>query len=131
MTTTMNGNIGTLRVESRPPRPVTSGRRLAVLGPVPRTTQSVAGVRRQVRDLMRRWDLPHLAGDAEFLTSELAANAVQHATGTQYTVAVAAAAGRLLVEVLDADPRLPVVRELDPARERGRALATLTLLADA
>lgn len=104
-------------------------RQLATRLSLPRAPQSVAALRHQIRELMRRWDLEDIADDAELLVSELAANAVQHATGLHYTVAVTASAGRILIEVFDSELRLPVVREPDIGRESGRGLTTLAALA--
>jgi anti-sigma regulatory factor (Ser/Thr protein kinase) len=102
---------------------------MAVRLPLPRVPQSVAVVRRQVRDVMEQWCLLDLADEAELLTSELAANAVQHATGRRYTVAIGACSGLIVVAVFDSEPRMPVLRELDAERESGRGLATVAALA--
>ena len=121
--------------ETMPPRacqsPVTSSghrsREISVIAP--RAGWSVPVIRHQVGDLLRQWQFHDIATDAELMTSELAANAVQHATGPSFAVSISASAGLLVVEVFDADPRLPSLREPDPDAERGRGLATLAALA--
>jgi anti-sigma regulatory factor (Ser/Thr protein kinase) len=94
-----------------------------------RVPQSVATVRHQVRDLMSQWNIEHLADTMELATSELASNAVQHATGRRYEVAVAASTDLIVVEVFDSEPRMPVPRELDIAQEHGRGLVTVAAFA--
>jgi anti-sigma regulatory factor (Ser/Thr protein kinase) len=96
---------------------------------MPRVAWSAAAVRHQVRELMRRWELQDLAADTELMTSELVTNVIQHAGGDRYTVVISVSAGLLVVEVFDAEPRMPVLCEPDPARERGRGLATVAALA--
>jgi hypothetical protein len=78
---------------------------------------------------MRRWDIQDIADDAELMTSELAANAVQHTTGSHYTVAIRVSAGLLIVEVFDDEPRMPALGEPDLTSDCGRGLAALAALA--
>lgn len=110
-------------------QPCVSHRHLARRMTMPRVAQSVAAVRCQVRDLMRRWDIQDIADDAELMTSELAANAVQRTTRSHYTVAIRVSAGLLIVEVFDDEPRMPALGEPDLSSECGRGLAALAALA--
>jgi anti-sigma regulatory factor (Ser/Thr protein kinase)/anti-anti-sigma regulatory factor len=48
---------------------------------LPPTAEALAAARYVTRDACRRWNLPHLADDAEIIVSEIVANAVQHAGG--------------------------------------------------
>jgi anti-sigma regulatory factor (Ser/Thr protein kinase) len=114
---------------SRKPRIGQGNPQLAVRLSMPREARSVATVRHRVRDLMCQWDLRDVADEAELLTSELAANAVQHATGRRYTIAIRISAGMIFVEVFDQEPRMPVLGELDAAGEGGRGLVTVAALA--
>ena len=95
----------------------------------PRAASSVAAVRHHVRDLICQRGLQHVADDVELLTSELATNAVQHAAGFWYAVAVSVCPGLILVEVFDSAPQRPVLHERDTERECGRGLATVATLA--
>lgn len=113
----------------RPPCPSACRSRSAVWLFLPRVARSVPAVRHRVDCLMQRWNLLEVGEDAALLASELAANAVRHAVGSGYAVAVSASAKLVLVEVFDAEPQLPVIREPDHVREYGRGLATVAALA--
>ncbi len=102
---------------------------VAMLLFVPRAARSVAAVRHHVRDLICQRGLQHVADDVELLTSELATNAVQHAAGFRYAVAVSVCPGLIFVEVFDSAPQRPVLHERDTERECGRGLATVAALA--
>jgi serine/threonine-protein kinase RsbW len=102
---------------------------VAMLLFVPRAARSVAAVRHHVRDLICQRGLQHVADDVELLTSELATNAVQHAAGFRYAVAVRVCPGLILVEVFDSAPERPLLHERDSEREGGRGLATVAALA--
>jgi anti-sigma regulatory factor (Ser/Thr protein kinase) len=85
---------------------------------------NIRAARLMVRGALASADDVHLA---ELLTTELSANAIDHA-GTPFTVAVSHDdEGMLTVEVHDHEPTLPVLVPLDPLGERGRGL----LLVDA
>jgi anti-sigma regulatory factor (Ser/Thr protein kinase) len=112
-----------------PPRISTGNGHLAFRLSMPRVARSVATARHRVRHLMLQRGLQQIAAEAELLTSELAANAVQHATGQEFAVAVNISAGLIVVEVFDSQPRIPVVCEPDATRECGRGLATVAALA--
>lgn len=102
---------------------------VAMLLFVPRAARSVATVRHHVRDLICRRGLQHVADDVELLTSELATNAVEHADGFRYAVAVSVCPGLIVVEVFDSAPQRPVLHERDNERECGRGLTTVAALA--
>ena len=104
--------------------------RVAMLLFAPRASRSVPAVRHRVRDLMGQRGLEHAADDVELLTSELAANAIQHAAGPWYAVAVTVCPRLIIVEVFDSAPQRPVLHERDTERECGRGLATVAALAE-
>ena len=64
---------------------------------------------------------------ALLLTSELSANAVQHAR-TPFTVGIRHDDGKLTVEVHDHDPTPPVMAPADPSSPRGRGLRIVDAL---
>jgi anti-sigma regulatory factor (Ser/Thr protein kinase) len=67
---------------------------------------------------------------AALLITELATNAVKHATGDEYTIAVSVGASRVHVEVRDADGRVPLRPMGEPTdAERGRGLSLVDTLA--
>lgn len=67
--------------------------------------------------------------DLLLCVSEVVTNAVLHAK-TSSTMIVEVDDGHVRVEVVDADPTLPVRREHDPAAPTGRGLRLLDRLAD-
>ncbi|MCU1489243.1 MAG: ATP-binding region ATPase domain protein [Acidimicrobiaceae bacterium] len=58
---------------------------------------------------------------AVLLTSELVANAIEHAGGAHQLI-VECSASVIIVEVSDDDPALPAVRSVGPDEPRGRGL---------
>lgn len=66
---------------------------------------------------------------APLVLTELAANAVLHAR-TPYEVRLSFTAPRLVVEVLDASPRLPRRRQYETDAGTGRGLTLVTALCD-
>jgi anti-sigma regulatory factor (Ser/Thr protein kinase) len=96
---------------------------------------SVRAARDLVAQACAAWELPHLLGDAVLITSELAANAVEHAA-TEYTVTLSRGDQLLHVTVHDElarfpRPRLAAGDQDDPLAERGRGLPLVHGLAAA
>jgi anti-sigma regulatory factor (Ser/Thr protein kinase) len=91
---------------------------------------------RQARAIVRRalagWGLSALTDEAELLTSELVANAAEHATGPiRLTIRPHAEHGQrgILCRVSDASPSAPSPRQTAPDSERGRGLQIVAALA--
>ena len=75
-----------------------------------------------------------MSDDAELLTSELVANAAEHAGGTSIGLTIreqALPSGRTAItcDVTDASPTPPSAQPADPDSERGRGLAIVTATA--
>jgi anti-sigma regulatory factor (Ser/Thr protein kinase) len=97
--------------------------------PVPR---AVADARRWVRETLARWKLDDLTESAVDITSELAANAITHATGNSSVVVLLMfAAGTLRLEVRDHDPiHLPQAKKPLPTDMGGRGLVIVEALSE-
>lgn len=91
---------------------------------VPRTSTSPRVARRFVAGLLGD---DSRADDAALLVSELVTNAIQHA-GSDAEIAVELDGRRLRVEVTDASPARPALRE--PTATGGRGLRLVEALAD-
>jgi anti-sigma regulatory factor (Ser/Thr protein kinase) len=91
-----------------------------------------AGSVRLVRDFLKAtlaaWELCDLDDVACLLSSELASNAVHHAS-TKYTVSVAFDPPELAVEVVDGSYRLPVLSDIHGRGPRGRGIPIVEALA--
>jgi anti-sigma regulatory factor (Ser/Thr protein kinase) len=83
-----------------------------------------------VRDLLDRWDLGDLVGDATVVVSELVANAIEHAQ-SECVVAVSRSSTGVRIEVRDQGEGTPDVRPLDRQSERGRGLRIISSLSTA
>ena len=109
-----------------------AGPRLIALG-LPGTPESVPIARRRVRAALGLHGLGDFAEDAEIITSELVANAVQHACqdGTK-TIGVILTHARtpaaVTVAVSDSSPQLPVRRDRPAGGEQGRGLQIIEAL---
>lgn len=68
--------------------------------------------------------------DAALLTTELAANAVRHATVDRFYLTLHCDADRVRVEVADGSLEPPVVLRPDPMATSGRGLQLVDALAD-
>ena len=95
-----------------------------VLGALP---SAVPCARLHTRLVLAEWDLKPLAETAELIVSELVTNAVRASTGLPErrpglpTVRLWLSADheRVLIEVWDADERMPVCEQPDPDAEHG------------
>ena len=95
----------------------------------PAVPESVGAARRFTRAALGRHGIdPSIIDTAVLLVSELATNAIVHATSTiRLRVGVG---DEIRVEVRDASDDAPVVGDGDAERESGRGLAIVTTLAD-
>jgi anti-sigma regulatory factor (Ser/Thr protein kinase) len=84
--------------------------------------KSVQEARDLVRDHLTKWGFTKSAEDGPVVTSELAANAIEHAPRTPFFVSVRVANGWPLVEVADCSPKPPVLKPADYLSESGRGL---------
>jgi histidine kinase-like protein len=88
--------------------------------------------------VLAEWDLKPLAETAELLVSELVTNAVRASAGLPArhlglpTVQLWLSADheRVLIEVWDADERMPVCEQPDPSAEHGRGLFLVETLSE-
>jgi hypothetical protein len=102
----------------------------ADLGPEP---AAAAQARRLTRDTLARWDMQHLADDAEAIASELTANAIRAATQPRGTLpaiifAIHHRPGELRIIVWDNGPGHPRRSAPGPDDEAGRGLAIIDSL---
>jgi anti-sigma regulatory factor (Ser/Thr protein kinase) len=100
---------------------------------LPGTPESVPIARRRVRAALGFHGLGEFTEDAEFITSELVANAVQHACedGTKTIGVILTHAGTpaaVTVAVSDSSPQVPVRRETPADDEQGRGLQIVEAL---
>jgi anti-sigma regulatory factor (Ser/Thr protein kinase) len=97
------------------------------------TPAAAAAARRRVLAVIRAWRVPVDPDIAVLLTSELVTNAIAHEPGETVTLHVSSANGRLLVEVFDTCPQLPVPVDAAAAApadaETGRGLMLVATLA--
>jgi serine phosphatase RsbU (regulator of sigma subunit) len=84
-------------------------------------------VRRLVRDVLEKWELPECAETAELLASELVTNAIRYAS-RPISVRLMLA-DSLLCEVHDDDHHLPVLGNPCPTEESGRGIQLVSRLA--
>jgi hypothetical protein len=88
--------------------------------------------------VLAEWDLKALAETAELIVSELVTNAVRASAALPGrrlglpTVELWLSAGheRVLIEVWDADERMPVCEQPDPDAEHGRGLLLVAVLSE-
>jgi len=100
---------------------------------LPGIPESVPVARRHVRDALGSRGLGKYAEDAEIITSELIANAVQHArdSGAQtigVTLTHSASPAAVTIVVSDSSPRGPVRRDTPAGSEQGRGLQIVEAL---
>ena len=94
---------------------------------------SVPAARRHVRDALGSRGMGEFAPDAAIITSELVANAVQHACGNGaarigVTLTCAGNPAAVTVVVSDSSPQGPVRRETPADGEQGRGLQIVEAL---
>jgi anti-sigma regulatory factor (Ser/Thr protein kinase) len=100
---------------------------------LPGTPESVPIARRRVRAALGVHGLGDFAEDAEIITSELVANAVQHACqdGTKAIGVILTHAGTpaaVTVAVSDSSPQVPVRPDTSAGGEQGRGLQIVEAL---
>ena len=100
---------------------------------LPGTPESVPIARRRVRAALGLHGLSDYAQDAEVITAELVANAVQYAgeDGTKTFGVILTHAGTpaaVTVAVSDSSPQVPVRRATPPGSEQGRGLQIVEAL---
>ena len=99
---------------------------------------AVPCARLHARQLVWEWGLNGLAANTELLVSELVTNAVKATAGNNDQAAICLQLSgdntRVLIEVWDADPQPPVLKDLgedgtpDPQEEGGRGLCLIAAL---
>ena len=90
---------------------------------------SVRLARRMVRSMCGFWRASDACDTAVLAVSELVGNAVKAAVGTEVTLRLAWTPRRLRVEVVDASPGTPRLREAAETDEGGRGLWLISQLA--
>jgi anti-sigma regulatory factor (Ser/Thr protein kinase) len=100
---------------------------------LPGTPESVPAARRHVRYALGLHGLGEFAQDAAIITSELVANAVQHACGNGtatigVTLTWAGSPAAVTVVVSDSSPQGPVRRDALPGSEQGQGLQIVEAL---
>lgn len=94
---------------------------------LPADPSSAAAARRFARDVLREWDEQDALEIVELLVSELVTNAVLHA-GSGIELALRRRADQVRVEVADASPVLPTIRDYGIDASTGRGLGMVELL---
>lgn len=113
---------------ARQPPPSVRRHRLT-LSPDP---SAAARARALVTLACQRWDVPHLAGPATQVVSELVSNAVEHAGPGDIHLAVAMRGNYLHLSVRDHSQQVPVPADRpDPRVERGRGMFLVDVYATA
>ncbi|MFE1554661.1 ATP-binding protein [Streptomyces sp. NPDC058734] len=97
-----------------------------------RARSSVPAARRFAGDTLAGWGIVERWGDMRFCASELAANAVLHGAppGRDFGVRLVREPGRVLIEVRDSGPGLPVIQCSSPEAPAGRGLWLVKEVAD-
>ncbi|MFF3919481.1 ATP-binding protein [Streptomyces sp. NPDC001852] len=97
---------------------------------LPRAMESAPLARRLVRGAVEAWELQELAPDAEVVTAELVANAVQHARAAAMRVTVRRTGERAVqIAVFDRSRVLPFLKSPAPEEVGGRGLGIVDALA--
>lgn len=94
------------------------------------SAQTLAAVRQFVRRTLADWELGAFAGDAQLAASELATNAVAHAS-SPFEVSLRRSAGTFTLRVRDANPARPQPRDPSVDVPGGRGLGLVAALAAA
>jgi hypothetical protein len=88
---------------------------------------AVATVRGFVREALTAWGLEHLVGDATLITSELATNAVTHAS-SPFRASLVREGDVVRVSVEDGSSTWPRVQHALPGDQDGRGMAIVAIL---
>jgi anti-sigma regulatory factor (Ser/Thr protein kinase) len=88
-------------------------------------------LRRIARAGLTHWGRPDLIETTDLLLTELATNALRHATGPDIDVRLYIKGERFVIEVNDGSPVRPVLRQAGPTDESGRGLILVEALAEA
>lgn len=92
--------------------------------------QMAVVARQFVRERLDAWEATSHIDAAVLVTSELVTNAILHAR-TAVTLRIALTGDLIRIEVLDENPRLPVVAPCPPEATSGRGLALISTLSSA
>jgi anti-sigma regulatory factor (Ser/Thr protein kinase) len=100
---------------------------------LPAAPAAARRARTLTRDTLTRWEMPHLADDAETIAAELTANAQRFATQPRGTLpailfAIHRRPGEVRIIVWDNGPGQPRLIEPGPDAETGRGLAMIAAL---
>jgi anti-sigma regulatory factor (Ser/Thr protein kinase) len=95
----------------------------------PAELQSVGAARRFLRATLREWNNDDYDYAATLVVTELATNATLHAR-TPYTVLLRLESTHLVVEVLDASPRVPQARHYASDSATGRGITLVDSFSD-
>ena len=98
--------------------------RSSVYLPVPAAVSSVRGF---VRDALAGWGLDHLVSDAVLITSELATNAVTHAS-SPFRTSLVRTGDVVRVSVEDGSSAWPRYHRAQPGDQDGRGMAIVSVL---
>ena len=88
----------------------------------------VVAARHFVRDRLAAWEAVEHVDSAVLIASELVTNAVLHAR-TAVTLRLELSGSTIRIEVLDGNPRLPMLAPCPPDATSGRGLALVSSLA--
>ncbi|MFE2744347.1 SpoIIE family protein phosphatase [Streptomyces scopuliridis] len=117
-----------------PPRLAGGAPRRAALTVAQAEPERIAGVRRQLRELLHDWADAEQIDSAELIVSEMITNVLVHTDGDALLVAEARGVlgdRRLRVEVADTSDELPHRRRPGELASSGRGLVLMEVLADA
>ncbi len=95
---------------------------------VPNDASGVAAARRFTQSCLKGWGMDGVAELAVLLVSEVVTNALLH-TGLSPSMLLTAEAGALRVEVRDASPALPSIKDHGATAATGRGLHIIDALA--
>ncbi len=108
-------------------RPATNSGGVIAVFTLPAAPDSARTARRRVREALTAPGLRELVADTEAITSELVANAVQHAA-SQAHVTLVTTGSTLAILVGDSSPLPPVISRAGRDAESGRGLAIINAI---
>lgn len=94
----------------------------------PSAELSATTARHDVRKILSSWPCRDITGDAELVTTELVANAVQHGGGTDVEMCVAMTEESVEISVTDSSASPPSAVTADDESEDGRGLLLVQAL---